>query len=69
MKQKQQVINVMKNLGGIATFGKLNSEIDFSSWGTKTPEASVRRIVQDSPAFFRLKPGLWALNIRDWQSK
>ena len=62
MNQTQQVIETMKRLGGIATFGKLNSEIDFSSWKTKTPEASVRRIVQDSSAFFKIKPGLWALN-------
>lgn len=61
MKQEQQVINVMRELGGIATFGKLNSKINFSEWRTKTPEASVRRIVQNSPDFFRIKPGLWAL--------
>ncbi|MCL2867254.1 MAG: hypothetical protein FWF47_05785 [Clostridia bacterium] len=51
----------MRTLGGLATFGKLNASIDFSGWGTKTPEASVRRIIQKSPAFFRIKPGLWAL--------
>jgi len=61
MTQTEQVIDTMKRLGGVATFGKLNSEVDFSSWETKTPEASVRRIVQNSSAFFRLRPGLWAL--------
>jgi len=61
MTQAQQVIEAMKNLGGFATFGKLNSTMDFSEWATKTPEASVRRIVQDNIAFFRIKPGLWAL--------
>lgn len=61
MTQTQQVINVMRNLGGFATFGQLNSSIDFSSWKTKTPEANVRRIVQESSAFFRIQPGLWAL--------
>ena len=61
MTQTEQVIETMKRLGGVATFGKLNSEVDFSSWKTKTPEASVRRIVQNSSAFFRLRPGLWAL--------
>lgn len=35
--------------------------MDFSSWKTKTPEASVRRIVQNSDAIFRIQPGLWAL--------
>ena len=28
---------------------------------TKTPEASVRRIVQNSPGIFKIQPGLWAL--------
>lgn len=51
----------MRSLGGVATFGKLNSVLDFTSWKTKTPEASVRRIVQENPAFFRIEPGLWAL--------
>ena len=61
MTQTQQVIETMRRLGGVATFGKLNSEVDFSFWGTKTPEASVRRIVQNSPDIFKLRPGLWAL--------
>lgn len=61
MTQAEQVIAVMKSNGGFATFGKLNSLLDFSLWGTKTPEASVRRIVQDNPTFFKIEPGLWAL--------
>ena len=61
MTQTQQVIEIMKKLGGFATFGKLNSAMDFSEWKTKTPEASVRRIVQDSAGFFKIKHGLWAL--------
>lgn len=40
---------------------RLNEIIDFSTWKTKTPEASVRRIVQDSKHIFRIQPGLWAL--------
>jgi len=51
----------MRKLGGVATFGQLNLNLDFSSWKTKTPEASVRRIVQVSNAFFKIQPGLWAL--------
>ncbi|MDY0387317.1 MAG: hypothetical protein RBT65_09365 [Methanolobus sp.] len=31
-------------------------------WKTKTPFASVRRIVQNEKYFFKIKPGLWALN-------
>lgn len=51
----------MKRAGGYATFGKLYEMMDFSSWETKTPEASVRRIVQNSKEIFRIRPGLWAL--------
>ena len=59
--QEQQVIEVLRKAGGYATLRKLNGLVDFSSWGTKTPEASVRRIVQNSKHFFRIRPGLWAL--------
>ena len=59
--QKQQVVEAMRNEGGYATLRRLNEVLDFSSWPTKTPAASVRRIVQDSPLFFKIQPGLWAL--------
>ena len=59
--QEQQVIDVLRNAGGYATLRKLNGLIDFSSWATKTPEASVRRIVQKSRHIFKIRPGLWAL--------
>jgi hypothetical protein len=64
MKQYEAVIKVMENNGGFATLGFLNQEvfkIKECKWGTKTPFASLRRIVQDSRFFFRIKPGLWAL--------
>ena len=61
MTQEQQVIETMRQLGGYATLRRLNTTVDFSSWKTKTPEASVRRIVQKSKQFFRIEPGLWAL--------
>ncbi|MCR5151100.1 MAG: hypothetical protein K6B52_07730 [Clostridiales bacterium] len=61
MTQKQQVIETMKNNGGYATFQQLNCMINFNAWKTKTPQASVRRIVQENDEFFRIKPGLWAL--------
>lgn len=61
MTQEQQVIETMRRLGGYATFRRLNSTVDFSTWKTKTPEASVRRIVQKSDHIFRIQPGLWAL--------
>ena len=55
------MIETMRSLGGYATFRRLNATVDFSTWKTKTPEASVRRIVQKSSQFFRIQPGLWAL--------
>jgi hypothetical protein len=59
--QTEQVIEAMRNNGGFATLRRLNEILDFSSWKTKTPEASVRRIVQDSKDIFKIQPGLWAL--------
>lgn len=61
MTQEQQVVDALRNQGGYATLRRLNEVIDFSTWKTKTPEASVRRIVQNSDAIFRIQPGLWAL--------
>lgn len=59
--QAEQIINLVRNNGGFATLRRINELADFSTWKTKTPEASVRRIVQNSKAFFKIKPGLWAL--------
>lgn len=59
--QEQQVIETMRRVGGYATLRRLNEIVDFSTWKTKTPEATVRRIVQDSEHIFRIQPGLWAL--------
>ena len=59
--QEQQVVETLRSVGGYATLRRLNELMDFSSWASKTPEASVRRIVQESPRIFRIQPGLWAL--------
>lgn len=59
--QTAQVIKALKDEGGFATLRRLNEVVDFSTWRTKTPEASVRRIVQQSEAIFKVRPGLWAL--------
>ncbi len=64
MKQYEAVIEVMKNKGGVATLGDLYREVlavEKVKWGTQTPFASIRRIVQDDRYFFKIKPGLWAL--------
>lgn len=54
----------MERNGGFATLGFLYEhalrEADVQ-WNTKTPFASIRRIVQDPRFFFKIKPGLWAL--------
>ena len=64
MKQYEAVIEVMKKSGGYSTLGRLYREVPKVAgvqWGTKTPFASMRRIVQDSRFFFKIRPGLWAL--------
>lgn len=48
--------------GGFATLAYLYQQVDTSAWKTKTPHASIRRIVQDERFFFKIRPGLWALN-------
>lgn len=59
--QAIQVIEAMRKEGGYATLRRLNEIVDFSTWRTKTPEASVRRIVQQTKEIFKIQPGLWAL--------
>lgn len=59
--QEAQVIQMLKREGGYATLKRLNEIVDFSLWKTKTPEATIRRIVQESKEIFKIQPGLWAL--------
>lgn len=64
MKQYEAVIQTLEKLGGQATLAQLNSEvlkIKNCEWKTKTPFASIRRIVQERPETFKVRPGLWAL--------
>ncbi|MCO5051949.1 MAG: hypothetical protein M9920_06575 [Verrucomicrobiae bacterium] len=64
MKQHEAVILTLEKLGGVATLGQLYqrvSEISDCAWGTKTPFASIRRIVQLRPEILKIKPGLYAL--------
>jgi hypothetical protein len=65
MKQHEAVIEAMRREGGYATLGQLYAtapDVEGCTWGTRTPFASIRRIVQDPRFFFRVRPGLWALN-------
>jgi hypothetical protein len=64
MKQHEAVIIAMQQNGGYATLGQLYQtapKISGSKWGTKTPFATIRRIVQVHNEFFKIRPGLWAL--------
>ena len=70
MKQYEAVIQTLERLGGQATLAELYREvmkIKDCKWDTKTPFASIRRIVQTRPETFRVRPGLWAL--RSYQAK
>lgn len=67
MKQHEAVIQAMEARGGFATFAQLYQDalrIPNCQWKTKTPFASIRRIVQDQRFFFKIRPGLWALKSR-----
>lgn len=62
LTQAQQVIEALRKNGGYATLGKLYHLVDTRLWATKTPNESIRRIVQLSNEIFRVQPGLWALS-------
>jgi len=64
MTQAQAVIETIDMLGGVATLNQINQhifEITDCQWRTKTPFASVRRIVQQTAGIYKIKPGLYAL--------
>lgn len=70
MKQYEAVIEALKQNDGYATLGWLYRkvpQIKGVEWKTKTPFASIRRIVQDERFFFKIRPGLWAL--REYKNK
>ncbi|MDP3010889.1 MAG: hypothetical protein Q8N30_17720 [Methylococcales bacterium] len=64
MKQNEAVILTLEKLGGVATLGQLNQEtlkIKECAWKTKTPFASIRRIVQLDKNIYKIKAGLYGL--------
>lgn len=64
MKQYEAVILTLEKLGGVATLGQLNQEvfkIKECVWKTKTPFASIRRVVQTDENIYKIKPGLYGL--------
>jgi hypothetical protein len=55
----------MERNGGFATLRHLYEnaiKVQGITWVSRTPFASMRRIVQDPRFFFKIRPGLWALN-------
>lgn len=70
MKQHEAVIIALEKLGGQATLADLYREtmkVEGPKWATKTPFASIRRIVQQRSEIFKVRPGLWAL--KSYQKK
>lgn len=68
--QTDAVIEAMERNGGYSTLAKLYSDalkVEGVQWKTKTPFASIRRIVQTAGPFFRIRPGLWAL--KSWRDR
>ena len=64
MNQNKAVLVTLEKLGGVATLGQLNQEvfkITDCEWKTKTPFASIRRIVQLNKNIYKIKPGLYGL--------
>ena len=64
MKQHEAVIETLDRLGGVATLADLNQKvfkIKDCEWKTKTPFASIRRIVQQTKGIYKIKPGLYGL--------
>ena len=65
--QWEQVVSALDKLGGIATLSQLSRHLlapggDATKWATKTPEATIRRIVRNTPGHIHvLKPGLYCL--------
>lgn len=59
--QERQVIETLERHHGYATLGELYYLVDTSQWKTKTADASIRRIVQQSKEIFKIQPGLWGL--------
>ena len=64
MNQNEAVILTLERLGGCATLGQLNQEVfkvKECIWKTKTPFASIRRIVQLDKNIYKIRAGLYGL--------
>ncbi len=64
MKQPDAVKLTIEKLGGIASLSQINQhifEIEECEWKSKTPFASIRRIVRHTDGIYRIKSGVYAL--------
>jgi hypothetical protein len=64
LNQTDAVFEAMIRMEGYSTLGDLYRialRIPNCEWKAKDPYANIRRIVQTSSKFFRIKPGLWGL--------
>ena len=61
MNQKECVVEALDSLGGMTTLFDLYHKTDVSTCGSKTPFASIRRIVQTNKEFYKVRAGLWWL--------
>lgn len=61
--QADEVAEALRQRGGYATLKELYELVPHKTWGTQTPYATIRRILQKDPRsrFFKIKPGLWGL--------
>ena len=59
--QGDQVVNAIKKLGGIATPLELYSAVNTSKWGARSPDATIRRIVQTDKRIYKIRRGLYCL--------
>ena len=59
--RKQQIIDALRLLRGYAKLEDLYKIVDTSTWGTKTPKASIRQILQLHQEFFNIRSGVWGL--------
>ena len=61
MNQKECVVEALASRGGMATLFDLYHKTDVSTWGSKTPFASIRRIAQTNKEFYKVRAGFWGL--------
>lgn len=64
MTQTQAVEEIIRKQGGVSTLKDIYKhihEIEGCDWKTKTPDATIRRIVQQDSNIIRLRPGYYML--------